>query len=98
MTPSDLFFYFVCAFGLWYIVGYAQISFPFRSWWRRRVIERHPFARYLLDLVQCQACFGFWTGLVWGALTGWRESVVLALATTTMNILIARLAGIDADE
>lgn len=58
--------YILAAFGFAYIVGLSRISFPIRhvlvrigewAWYTR------PFL-WLVDLIQCPMCLGFWTGLI----------------------------------
>ena len=56
-------------FGFAYIVGYSQISFPFRVWLGRpqkaakRSAKMYGLRRYLVDLLQCPACISFHVGL-----------------------------------
>lgn len=107
-----LLFYAVAAFGLAYIVGHSVISLPFRM-----AIDpgadvhtpRQVFCAWLLMLVECPACFGFWTGLFAGMLYAALDgphypqegalakalwAVGLALFTTGSNFILARLTSL----
>lgn len=107
-----LFFYAIAAFGLAYIVGHSAISLPFRMAVDPGEQLRGPsdaLRAYFLVLVECPACFGFWTGLFGGMLYAAadgpqypREGVLakvlwavgLALFTTGSNFILARLTNL----
>lgn len=107
-----LLFYTVAAFGLAYIVGHSAISLPFRM-----AVDPGPdvttpsrvFWAWFLMLIECPACFGFWTGLFAGmlyaaidgplypqegALAKMLWAVGLALYTTGSNFVLARLTSL----
>lgn len=107
-----LFFYTVAAFGLAYIVGHSAISLPFRM-----AVDPGPdvnspakvFWAWFLMLIECPACFGFWTGLFAGMLYAAMDgeqypregalarilfAVGLALYTTGSNFVLARLTSL----
>lgn len=68
--------YILAAFGFAFIVGYAKISLPLRAALAmaeresrgprgERIVWELPLVeprRWLLDLLQCPACLGFWIG------------------------------------
>ena len=63
--------YILASFGFAFVVGYAKISLPLRSWLARTCHAQGtdlvlvPFSderRWLVDLLQCPACLGFWIG------------------------------------
>lgn len=51
---------FLATFGLSYIVGRSKISLPVRE--ALAALHRGP-VDFLLELVECPACLGFWLGL-----------------------------------
>lgn len=96
-------FYIFAAFGLAYIVGHAAITKPLRSWlYRERLAGPWPLiiveaiGRTLVDLLECPACFGFWTGVIavaFGALdaTGFWMAVAWGLFTAGTNYTLAKV-------
>lgn len=81
-------------FGAAYIVGYSQISLPLREWLATRTT---PFARWLLALVECAACFGFHCGWVLAMLTmplSWFSAFGYGCFFCATNFLLARLTGL----
>lgn len=101
--PEDLavVVYAIAAFGLAYIVGHAQISRRPREFAARVVFGRAAVGEFFVDLLECPACFGFWTGLVAGALgvtpnapTGVAGALLFGLFTSGSNLLLALSVGI----
>lgn len=102
--------YLLGAFGLAYIVGFSVISYPVRFWLGGApapvVLDAAgpppkaipgalgPFGDFLCKLLECPACFGFWTGLVTG-LTVRSDSILVAVwlgcATSGSNFILARV-------
>jgi hypothetical protein len=67
--------YALAAFGLAYIVGHSAITLAPREWLiGQRVGEKVGFVlatrEWIVDMIECPACFGFWTGAV-ASLVGW---------------------------
>jgi hypothetical protein len=106
-----LLFYTVAAFGLAYIVGHSAISLPLRILMEPPDLRgpQDAFRAWALMLIECPACFGFWTGLlggmVYAALDGPlypQEGVLarllfavgLALYTCGANFILARFTGL----
>lgn len=94
--------YAFAAFGFAYIMGMAKVSFPIRSlllrlsqwaWYTR------PFG-WLVDLLQCPMCLGFWTGVVAAVrfdvslvgLNAVSSAVVAGCVTAGTNALLFSLA------
>lgn len=82
MTVTALLCYTLACWGLSFTLAYTKISFPFRnalSWWAGaeqihlagdwRVMPAiiRWAAKWLLALVECVACTGFWIGIATGA-------------------------------
>lgn len=80
MNPPWEFWYVALLghFGLAYIVGHSKISLPVRL--LLGGVDPDPMTgspgvpavfgrpgKFLCDLLECPACFGFWAGLVMGA-------------------------------
>lgn len=66
--------YLIAAFGLAYIVGHSTISLPVRVWLGGSPAKPDlnltavpgalgPLGDWLVTLLECPACFGFWTGI-----------------------------------
>ena len=107
-----LLFYAVAAFGLAYIVGHSVISLPLRlavDPGPEIKTQRDVFWSWFLMLIECPACFGFWTGLFAGMLYAAADgphypregalakllwAVGLALFTTGSNFILARLTSL----
>lgn len=107
-----LFFYTVAAFGLAYIVGHSVISLPLRIAVDPGQELRGPkdaLRAWFLMLIECPACFGFWTGLFTGmlyaaadgdlypregALAKFMFAAGLALYTTGSNFVLARFTNL----
>lgn len=51
----------IAAFGTAYIAGHAKISLFIRQWLFDTKFK--PF-RYLVELIECPACLGFWLGVI----------------------------------
>jgi hypothetical protein len=111
MTPIELLVFLLMQFGLAYIVGHSEISLPVRYMLSPPVAETEnvtplprrgwSVGRWLVRLVECPACFGFWAGgiaalsfgLSAGTRTG-RADVFLfwGCAVAGSNFLLARLS------
>lgn len=84
-------FYSIAAFGLAYVVGSARISRGIREVWATWAVgpglhavdtpPARPWAYFLLELVECPACFGFWTGLLTGLAVGVLSPLAMFLDT-----------------
>lgn len=103
-----LFFYSVAAFGLAYIVGHSGISLPFRMLLdpgEELATPGQAARSFVLMLMECPACFGFWTGVFSGMLylgmdgthypkegplAKFLFAAGLALYTTGSNFILAR--------
>ena len=100
--------YTVSAFGLAYIVGHSKISLPFRQAWADTSMNvtgvSYALRTFILDLVECPACFGFWIGLgaaIYGVVSGSYPHVflfVLPLYTSGSNYIIGRMTGLIREE
>lgn len=98
---TGILMYVVTVFGLAYVIGHSVITkrprellFEFGSVF--------PPAVWLVLLLECPACLGFWTGLiiglVWPAsyiviLAPW-PAVTLAFFTAGSNFLLGRATGL----
>jgi hypothetical protein len=88
------------AFGVAYLVGHSVASKSTREWlWDLDV----PPARWLVMLVECPACFGFWIGLAAGFAgvfdfasvpLPFLTPLLAACYTAATNLILGRLAGI----
>jgi hypothetical protein len=90
-------YYTLAAFGLWYIVGASVISYPARAA-LKRAAAKNAAADYLLDLLQCPACFGVWVGAVI-AFTRYSpmpeaDFASLALYTGATNLILGHLTNL----
>lgn len=113
-----LFAYTMAMFGLAYIVGHSTISLPFRMAVDPGPAGSDPrttppsvaknfgdaLRHWALALIECAACFGTWTGFIYGAwlqtdfgFSGpnrWVNAGVLALYTCSTNFLLSKLGGL----
>lgn len=86
--------YALASIGAAYIVGKSEISYPVR---RGLVAIR---LSWLVAMLECPVCFGFWFGLAAGwwlnpLAIGARPALATALVTAGMNLITARLGGLD---
>jgi len=96
-----LLFHAFAAFGLALIAGFARISLPIRIW-----LFHHwgIFGKYLVELMECPICFGFWEGFFVGALAypdvirRWLFMVLLGCFTAATNFTLARLGRLDEEK
>ena len=97
-----LVFYSVAMFGLAYIVGHATISrgirerlFAQEAGSDEAVSSMRYIVRVFVYMLECPACFGFWTGLT-TALFGWTvfdlpmSLIAWGLYTAGSNFIIAK--------
>lgn len=94
-------------FGLAYIVGHSAISLPFRVALAPEKVETvgDSVRTFVVTMLECPACFGFWAGAGVAALGCWQYpglvllpayvmAPAMALATSGSNYLLSRLAGL----
>lgn len=104
MPLASLIVYMLASLGLAYIVGHSKVTFRFRSWWSRWYHDWYPMAPadgdpWLLQMLECPACFGFWTGLAASVIglvpfeTRW-SALAWALFTAGSNFLLGRITGL----
>lgn len=86
IDPLTLLVVTLASFGLVYIVGQSKISqYPREQISRSKLKVVH----FMLDLIECPACFGFWIGLGGALLNGWGWlSVVAACYICASNLLL----------
>jgi hypothetical protein len=94
---TALFIYFAAAFGLAYILGHSVITRAAREWaWSMG--ESVPGLRWLVMLIECPACLGFWLGVYAGIHTSGESPfyppLVMGFATTGVNFLLASFTGL----
>ena len=96
-----LFAYTIAAFGLAYVVGHASISQRPREW----LAGLHRAGLLLVELLECPACFGFWTGALVESVGLWPQSIpghapwiarilYAGLYTSGSNLILALATGI----
>lgn len=93
--------YFLACFGFAYIVGHSTISLAARLFIGGGVTTEkiHPplipvVGPWLISLLECPACIGFWEGLAAGYLLNVAapfHPLALALATAGANFILGRL-------
>ncbi len=98
--------FWLACFGLAYVVGHSKISLPFRiALDSARVRNRGLIswlAGWILALIECPACLGFWFGFiaryVWPVFAGvtvtqqrFLSAITLGLITCTTNFIIGTL-------
>lgn len=100
-TPINILMYMFIVFGLWYVVGFAEISYHPRNWlkirWMKKDLsKRYGGAPWYIDLIQCPACFGFWVGLCVGLYLSRSLGLGLGIGlfTLTSNSVLFGLAGL----
>lgn len=106
--------YTFAAFGLAYTISDAVITRAIREWLWRVLISHEAFVKakekgeeppvpFLLQLIECPACLGFWIGLLVGLGFGLYVpgntppggvAIVLAFYTTGTNFMLARYTGL----
>ncbi len=105
----ELLFYTFAAFGFCWGVGGSTLTRPVRESIAKTAqrtrddgLSFEPFVlSALLQLAECPACLGFWTGIACGAaLAGWhfRLSIIaVGFYTAGVNYVIGRLTGLIAE-
>lgn len=85
--------YTVAAFGLAYVLGHAVITQRLRE----ELFNRSSLGMWLVLLLECPACCGFWIGfgagaygLVLGELSPWLRTFLVAFYTAGANFLLGR--------
>jgi len=103
---TGLLLYSVACFGVSFAIGHSQISLPFRKLLNpTKVIGPIGVIRaFLVALVECPPCLGFWCGLAYGFAfrPSWAESfyvtdkgvIELALYSCGSNLILARVVGL----
>ena len=98
----ELLLYTVASFGLAFVIGHSKISRPFRLL-LGPTSDRQVVRHWLIMLLECPACLGFWFGLAYALATdfmfgfplrGWGAILGLALYTCGANFLLAALSGL----
>jgi hypothetical protein len=91
MTPLSLFVHTLAAFGLAYVVGHSVITRSLREWIAGDESSRMRF--YVITLLECPACLGFWMGLAY-ALAFEYHPLLAALYVCGTNFIIGRATGL----
>jgi hypothetical protein len=97
-----LFVFTFSAFGLAYVLGHSMITKAVREYLFDLAESYFPPAKWLVLLVECPACLGFWIGFVSGLLgpTGYAEPLAtvppLALGcyVAGTNFVLGRATGL----
>lgn len=105
-----LLIYTLAAFGFAYVIGHAKISLPIRTLLQPEESDKSLFAVlrwWILMLLECPACVGFWLGY-WtaafypaifrphlGIFVGIPFCLVVALFTCGTNFVISRFSRLD---
>lgn len=102
----SLTFYSISVFGFCWVIGASKITLPPRNLLNNlaapttRQKPLRVVSSFLLSLVECPACLGFWVGLVVGfqicAQLGQPRLLAIALGfyTTGVNFLLGRATGL----
>ena len=92
-------FYCLTAFGLAFVVGQSKISLPFRV----ALAKAGPVGLFLVELLECPGCFGFWCGIAYSftahgrgltlwAPPLWAGTIALGLFTCATNMVLNHYA------
>lgn len=96
---KDLFVLTIAAFGLAYVIGHSKITLPLRAWidpgmpisslWR-------AFRMFVVTLLECPACLGFWIGVFFALYSGFdlRTILVVGFYVAATNFIIGRMTGL----
>jgi len=108
MSPWAVLWSLLAAFGLAYIVGHSKISLSFRLLLggrpaddptqysppaRPEILPLIPVAGpWLVDLLECPACFGFWEGFIGSFVLGqaFEAAVLAGCAVAGSNFILGR--------
>jgi len=99
MNFTELFMWYLAAFGVSYIVGFSKISFPFRVTLGN---SKSTLLHWFLDLIECPACVSTWLGFFYGVAKSEglpihnRALTVLLYGTSTSatSFVLGRLTGL----
>lgn len=96
MNPALLTLQAFAAFGIAWVLGHSKITLAFRYWLGGSVAENKPpkfgrFGYWAISLIECPACLGFWTGLIYAFAVGeqWRFALTRAFACLVSNMLLS---------
>ena len=102
VSPITLLFYTFAVFGLCWGIGGSKLTLPIRvsfaAWIETEEAHGQPVraSAFLLDLIECPACLGFWFGLLFGFIdgAGYKGAISIAFYTAGVNYLLGRLTGL----
>lgn len=91
-----LLFYSIAAFGFAYIVGHSVITRQLREFIFDVTFAGIPVLQWIVALLECPACLGFWTGFAAAMFDivpsfGIGSAVLWGLFTAGSNYTLARL-------
>jgi hypothetical protein len=92
--------YSLVCFGLAYVLGWSEITLGFR----KALGKYGGVIGWLIKLIECPACLGFWTGVLCTVLLGiylpiftgrFVGPLALGLFTSATNLGLAKLVRLD---
>lgn len=86
---TALFIFFAAHFGFAYIVGHSKLSFPFRAAFVGD--GKSTLRQWIVALVECPACLGFWTGAFSGAFA-WPIALSTDFGSVGFRVFVSALA------
>jgi len=83
------------AFGIAFVIGYSKITYGIRV----ALDEGNGFSHWILSLMECPACLGFWIGFMTAQAKGlgWVISFAIGFYTAGTNFVIGRATGLIRD-
>jgi hypothetical protein len=84
----DLIFFTMACFGLVYCIGHSVVSLPVRRWIAGDPPKMAGPRFWLITLIECPACLGFWIGFV----AGWFGYVPILVLLSPLHHPILAIA------
>lgn len=82
----------LAAYGLSWILGRSKITLGVRQWLDRADSEGLSPAGWMLALLECPACTGWWLGIAYGIRIGANPGLI-ALTVLTTNLILETITS-----
>ena len=81
------------AFGFCWTIGASKLTLPARLWLEHADARGFSPAGWLLSLVECRGCLGWWAGLAYGIRVNAAHPVLAGFTVLTSNLLLEAIVS-----